>query len=94
MNPCYRWDGPDLLVNLRVQPRASRDELMGVSEGLLRVRITAPPVEGRANEHLLRFLAQVFAVRRQDLALESGLNGRHKRLRIKAPASLPKALAP
>lgn len=67
---------------------------MGIIEGQLKVRITAPPVEGRANEHLLRFLAQVFAVRRQDLALESGLGGRHKRLRIKAPDSLPKALAP
>ncbi len=85
----WRWDGDDLVLDLKVQPRASRDELAEVLGDRLKVRITAPPVDGKANDHLVKFLAKTFRVPRSDVTLLSGETGRDKRLRIRAPAQLP-----
>ena len=85
----YRWDGTDLILDLRVQPRASRDELVGPHGDRFRVRITAPPVEGRANQHLVRLFAAAFGVKRGDVTLMAGDSGRNKRLRIRAPRAFP-----
>ncbi len=87
-----RWDGPDLVLELRVQPRASRDALVPEA-GRLRVRITAPPVDGAANAHLVRFLAGQFGVSASRVALVRGASGRDKTLRIHAPSYLPDAIA-
>jgi len=57
MSDWYRWDGPDLLLKLKLQPKSSRDAFAGQQNDRLRVRITAPPVDGRANTHLLAWLA-------------------------------------
>jgi uncharacterized protein (TIGR00251 family) len=89
----YRWDGDDLLLELRVQPRAARDELIGPLGTALKVRITAPPVEGKANAHLLRWLADLFGVPQAQVTLLSGDGSRGKRVRIRAPQRLPQ-LAP
>lgn len=92
--PCwYRWEGDDLLLSLRVQPRAKRDELGEPAGDHLKVRITAPPVEGKANAHLRRFLAKVFGVPQCRVELVSGGRARLKRLRIRAPAHLPSGIA-
>ncbi len=88
-----RRDGEDLVLALRVQPRAARDELAGSHGDRLRVRITAPPVDGRANAHLLRFLAGCFDVPTADAVLERGENGRDKQVRIRRPRRIPPALA-
>ena len=71
-----------LLLPLRVVPRASRNEITGVVEGALRVRLTAAPVEGKANAALLRFLAKELALPRAALALTAGRSGRTKELRV------------
>jgi uncharacterized protein (TIGR00251 family) len=82
-----------LYLDIRLQPRASRDEIIGVqADGRVKVRITAPPVDGKANAHLIRFLAGAFRVPRAAVTLVSGHSGRHKRLRIENPAHLPEAL--
>lgn len=91
MSGWFRWDGGDLLLSLRVQPRASRDELL-VEEARLRVRITAPPVDGAANSHLLRFLATEFGVAAARASLVRGVSGREKLVRITAPSQVPDAL--
>ena len=85
----YRWDGHDLVLNLRVQPRANRDELAGPQESRYRVRITAPPEGGQANGHLVRFLAKAFGVAKSAITLEAGETGREKRVRIRAPSRIP-----
>lgn len=85
----YRWEGDDLLLSLRVQPRAKRDEFAGVLDDHLRVRVTAPPLDGKANEQLRRFLAKTFGVPRSRVELVAGRQGRLKRLRIRAPSRLP-----
>jgi len=87
--PCCRWDGDALILAVRVQPRSSRDEIGAVQAGRLRVRITAPPIDGKANEHLIRFLAGEFGVPRARVELLGGAGGREKRLRIRAPTRIP-----
>jgi len=64
-------------------PRAGRDAIEGVdAEGRLRVRVAAPPVDGAANESLLRLLAAVLDVPRGAVSIESGTTSRLKRVRI------------
>lgn len=94
MTPWYRWEGDDLLLAVRVQPRASRDELVGPLGDELKIRLTAPPVDGKANTHLVKVLAKAFGVPRNAVILLSGDTGRSKRLRIEKPARLPKIIAP
>ena len=88
----FRWDGADLLVYLRVQPRASRDAFAVTGDQQLKVWITAPPVDGKANSHLLRFLAHSFGVNKTSVTLESGQRGKHKRVRIRQPGRFPVAM--
>jgi uncharacterized protein (TIGR00251 family) len=85
----YRWDDKDLLLDLRVQPRASRDEFGEPLGNRLKLRLTAPPVEGKANAQLIRFLAAAFGVTKSRVHLESGASSRNKRVRIQAPERLP-----
>jgi len=85
----YRWEGEDLLLTLLVQPRGPRDEFVAPQGDAYKVRVTAPPVDGRANEHLIRFLAKAFGVRRADVLLAAGAGSRRKALRIRRPALLP-----
>lgn len=65
-----------------VQPRASRDEVAGFHDGALRVRLTAPPVDGQANDALVRFLAKQLGVARSAVTLVRGQTARRKTLRI------------
>lgn len=63
---------------VRVQPRASRNALVGVEEGALRIRLTAPPVEGEANRALVRFLAEALGLRPAQVRLVAGGRSRRK----------------
>ena len=65
-------------LRLRVQPRASRTEITGVHGGALRVRIAAPPVDGAANEALIRFLAERLGLPRSAVRLVAGETSRTK----------------
>jgi uncharacterized protein len=65
-----------------VQPRASRSELAGHRDGALRVRIAAPPVDGEANEELVRFLARRLGVPRRNVQIVSGESGRAKLIQV------------
>jgi uncharacterized protein len=67
-----------LTLRVRVQPRASRDALGGEREGALVVRLTAPPVEGAANEALSRFLGKALGVAPSAVRVVSGATGRNK----------------
>lgn len=91
----WSWHGDKLYLNIRLQPRASRDEIIGPqADGRLKIRITAPPVDGKANEHLIRYLAEVCKVSRSAVTLVSGQTGRNKRVCIQNPGHLPPPLKP
>lgn len=87
--PWYRWDGDDLLLRLQVQPRASGDAWVGPMGDAYKVRISAPPVEGKANALLIRFLAKAFGVGRSRVTLVQGGSARRKLFRIQVPAKFP-----
>lgn len=90
----YAWEGADLILWVRVQPRASRDEWLEPGDDRFRVRIAAPPVDGKANAHLREFLAALFGVARSQVTLLAGETGRDKRLRVAAPRRLPPGIEP
>ena len=75
---------PDgVVLAIRLTPRASRNEVQGVTEGVLRVRLQAPPVDGKANEALRRFLADEFDVAPSRVVLLSGETARQKRVLVR-----------
>lgn len=74
---------------VRVQPKASRDEFAEVQEDRIRLRITAPPVDGKANHHLVKFLAKTFGVAKSEVVIKNGETGRNKHLCINSPTNLP-----
>ncbi len=67
---------------VKVVPRAGRDELAGVQDGVLRVRLTAPPVAGAANRALVEFLADRLGVPRRDIEIVAGHTGHRKVVRV------------
>ena len=85
----FRWDGEDLILDCHLQPRASKDEFAGLHGERMKIRLTAPPVEGKANAHLMAFLAGAFGVAKSQVSLESGELNRQKRVRVRAPRTLP-----
>ena len=85
----YRWDGTDLILNLRIQPRAAHDEIVGPLGNTLKIRLTAPPVDGKANEHLRGFLGKLCGVAKSQVTVLSGDTSREKRVRVTSPRLLP-----
>ena len=89
----YRRQGAGWQLDLLVQPRAARTELVGLHDGRLKLRLTAPPVEGAANTALVGFLAGRLDLPRSALRVASGSTGRRKTLSINAGADLAARLA-
>lgn len=83
------------LLRVRVTPKASRNEIQGISEGALRLRIKAPPVDGAANEEARGFLAKLLGRPKSSLRLERGAGSRDKVFRIEglAPGEVAAALS-
>ncbi len=71
-----------LTFKVRVVPRASRSELVGEHDGALRVRIAAPPVDGAANDELVRLLARAFDVPRSAVGITAGHTSKLKTVRV------------
>ncbi|GAB4227904.1 MAG: DUF167 family protein [Deltaproteobacteria bacterium] len=69
-------------VPVRVVPRSSKEGVAGFEAGVVRIRIHAPPVEGMANEALVRFLSKALGVPKRRISLLSGEKGRNKIVRV------------
>ncbi|KFD23231.1 DUF167 family protein YggU [Yokenella regensburgei] len=82
-----------LVLRLYIQPKASRDSIVGLHGGELKVAITAPPVDGQANAHLVKYLAKQFKVAKSQVIIEKGELGRHKQVRIMNPQNIPTNVA-
>jgi len=76
-------------LSLHVQPGAKRTEVAGVHGDALKIRLAAPPVEGRANDALVRFLAASFGVTLKDVTIVRGQASRRKYVRIERPRAHP-----
>lgn len=88
----YEWAGQELRLTLKIQPKASRDEVCGLHGDAIKVRITAPPVDGKANAHLIKYLAKQFKVAKSAVTVISGESGRNKRIAIDTPQTLPEVM--
>ncbi|MDD5384680.1 MAG: DUF167 domain-containing protein [Gallionella sp.] len=74
----YRRNGNVITLTLHVQPGAKRSGITGLHGEALKLRLSAPPVEGRANEALLKFIAELFGVPLRQVELRQGGQSRHK----------------
>ncbi len=89
MSTWCRRDGDDLVLLLRVKPRARRTAWAGSRDGRGLLALQAPPVDGKANTELVKFLARQFGVPKRRIHIESGEKHRDKRVRIGGPVALP-----
>lgn len=85
----YRWQGEDLLLEVRVRPNARSSAVEGLHGDTVRILVNAPPAGNKANAALTEQLARAFAVPLRQVTVERGLTTRTKRLRISAPRLAP-----
>jgi len=76
-------DAAETVIKVKVLPRSSRTETAGRENDVYRVKLTDPPVEGRANKALIAFLAEKLGVPKRDIEIVSGKTGRLKTIRIR-----------
>lgn len=88
----YRVEGDTLTLTLHVQPGAKHSAIVGTHGDALKIRLAAPPIEGRANDALLRYLADLFDVPLRQLELKQGGQSRHKRVAIQGSTRSPDTL--
>jgi uncharacterized protein (TIGR00251 family) len=82
--PFLRQDGEDLLIAVRAVPGASRDQIAGRIGDRLKVRVAAPPEDGRANRAVCAVVAAALGLRASAVTVESGMTSRDKTLRVRA----------
>ncbi len=70
--------GTETKISLRVYPRAARSEVVGFTDGLLQIRVAAPPVKGQANKELIAVLSRALAVSQGSLTIVRGHTSRNK----------------
>lgn len=92
--PCVRQVDDELVLSIRVQPRARSNEVLGVRNGRVLVRTTAPPADGKANRAVISLLASYLDIAPSRIRLVRGKTARNKELRISGPLELPPDIAP
>jgi len=88
----FQWQDGDLILNIKVQPRASKDGFAEIIGNAIKLRITAAPVDGKANQHLITLLAKIFKVTRDQVEILNGKSGRDKRIKVIQPKQLPECI--
>lgn len=76
-------NGDWLRFGVKVQPRSSRNQIVGEHEGDIKIKVMAPPVEGAANQALQKFLAELFKLPKKDIRIVRGETSRHKIVEIR-----------
>ena len=79
----------EVVLDLHVQPGAKRTEVAGTHGDRLKIRLAAPPVDGAANDELVRFLAEAFGVPRRNVTIVTGATARRKRVRVLGATKRP-----
>ncbi len=82
----------NLQLRVYLQPKASRDEIIGLHGDELKVAITAPPIDGKANAHLIKYLAKQCAVAKSKVTILKGQLNRHKTVSVSEPSTIPKVI--
>lgn len=71
------------MIEVKVDPRSSRKGVSGIMDNILKVKLTAPPVEGEANEQLIEVISELTGVRKSDIRIVRGLSSRRKVVEIR-----------
>lgn len=74
--------GTEVKISLRVYPNATRNEVIGFADGVLRVKISAPPVKGKANRELLAFFSQLLGISQGAITITKGYTSRNKTVAV------------
>ena len=82
MNSWLHSDGEDMILTLHIQPGAKKTEFAGLHGDALKIRLSAPPVDGKANEALVKFVADTLHLPKSAVSLKSGQTSRRKVLEI------------
>ncbi len=88
----YKHDGESVVLVLHVQPGAKRTEVAGLHGEALKIRLAAPPIDGKANDALLGFIADKFGVPQRGVELLRGGQSRHKMVKVTGSLVLPESL--
>ncbi|HCI53874.1 MAG TPA: YggU family protein [Gallionella sp.] len=88
----YRRNGEVITLTLHVQPGAKRSEICGLHGEALKLKLAAPPIDGRANEALLKYIAELFRVPVRQVELRQGAQSRHKVVAVTGSAINPESL--
>jgi len=83
MSPYLQGSEDGVVISVYVQPRASKNEVVGLQGDELKLRLTSPPVEGAANKLCREFLAKLLGVAKGQVSLVAGDKSRHKRLLVR-----------
>ena len=89
----FAWEGDVLVLNVLGKPSAARDAIGKPKGTQLKISVTAAPVNGKATDHMVRFLAPLFGVAINDIEVVFGRENVNKQLRITAPQKLPAVFA-
>ncbi len=90
----YKWEGDTLYLFIKVQPKSSRDEFCPPLNDHLKIKITAPPIDGKANSHLIKFLSKSFGTSKSSIEIISGATSKIKRIKISNPKKFPINIPP
>lgn len=82
-----------LYLSVYVQPKASRDKWLGRHGDEIKLAITAPPIDGKANDHVIRLIAKQCKVAKSKVTLIRGQQSRHKHIKVESPTIIPKELS-
>jgi uncharacterized protein (TIGR00251 family) len=72
-----------VVIEVKVEPRSSRNEIVGAGDKIIRIKLTAPPVGGAANALLIKLLAEKFGIRKRDVVIMKGESSRHKLIKLR-----------
>jgi uncharacterized protein (TIGR00251 family) len=92
MSEWYRCAGEIITLTLHVQPGAKRSEIAGLHGDALKIKLAAPPIDGRANDALIKYMAGLFDVPQRQVELKQGGQSRHKVLAITGSKIAPDSL--
>lgn len=85
----FNWDNQDLTLSLYIQPNASKDKVMGLFNHQIKIQISAPAVDNKANQYLQKWLAKEFKAKKSDVVLLSGEHARQKKFKITGVKKIP-----
>lgn len=93
MSVWYRYEGNTIFLDIYVQPGAKKTEIVGFHESSLKIRLASPPIDGRANKALLKYIGKLFDVPMKQVVIKRGNKSRHKVIAVVAsrinPLNIP-----